>query len=29
MIPYLAQYAGWIGLVGYLVLAAGCTIKTN
>ena len=28
LIPHLAQYAGWIGLVGYLVLVAGCTIKT-
>ena len=29
MISYLAQHAGWIGLVGYLVLVAGCTIKTK
>ena len=29
MIPHLAQYAGWIGLVGYLVLVAGCTVKTK
>ena len=29
IIPHLAQYAGWIGLVGYLVLVAGCTVKTK
>jgi len=29
MIPGPAQYAGWIGLVGYLVLVVGCTVKTK
>ena len=29
MISHLAQYSGWIGLVGYLVLVAGCTVKTK
>jgi hypothetical protein len=28
-IPYLDQYAAWIGVVGYVVLVIGCTVKTT
>ena len=27
--PHLAPYAGWVGLVGYLILVIGCTVKTK
>ena len=28
-IPYLETYAGWIGVLGYVVLVIGCTVKTT
>ena len=28
-LPYLAPYAGWVELVGYLILVIGCTVKTK
>jgi len=28
-LPYLGPYAGWVGVVGYLILVIGCTVKTK
>jgi hypothetical protein len=28
-LPEVAPYASWIGVVGYLVLVAGCVFKTT
>jgi hypothetical protein len=28
-IPVLGVYAGWIGLLGYVILVVGCTVKTT
>jgi hypothetical protein len=27
-VPTIGVYAGWVGLIGYLVLVAGCIFKT-
>ena len=28
-IPYLDSYAAWVGVVGYVALVIGCTVKTT
>jgi hypothetical protein len=28
-LPYLALYASWLGLAGYVILVIGCTVKTK